>query len=51
VWRADADDAAVTLDGLPKGVYGVAFSPDASLLAQCGADGVVRIWAVRGNDA
>ena len=46
VWRADADEAAVTLDGLPKGVYGVAFSPDGSTLAGCGADGVVRIWAI-----
>ena len=46
LWRADADEPAVTVDGLPKGVYGVAFSPDASTLAACGADGVVRVWAV-----
>jgi WD40 repeat protein len=46
VWRADRDDPAVTIDGLPKGVYGLAFAPDGSKLAQCGADGVVRVWRV-----
>ncbi|HSL12533.1 MAG TPA: WD40 repeat domain-containing protein [Actinomycetota bacterium] len=53
VWRADAEDdvPAVTVDGLPKGVYGLAFSPDGSRLAQCGADGVVRIWSIRRRSA
>ena len=46
VWRADGDEPAITIDGLPKGVYGLAFAPDARLLAQCGADGVVRVWRV-----
>jgi len=46
IWRADADAAIATFDGLPKGVYGLAFAPDASRLAQCGADGMVRMWRV-----
>ena len=31
-----------------KGIYGVAFSPDASLIAATSADGKVRIWEVPG---
>ena len=46
VWRADADGSIATFGGLPKGVYGLAFAPDASTLAQCGADGIVRMWRV-----
>jgi WD40 repeat protein len=29
-----------------KGVYGLALSPDGSLLANAGADGNVRIWEI-----
>jgi WD40 repeat protein len=47
LWRADEDEPAATVDGLPKGVYGLDFSPDARLLAQGGADGKVRVWRVR----
>ena len=49
LWRADEDEPAIVLDGLPKGVYTLDFSPDGRLLAQGGADGRVRIYRVRGG--
>jgi WD40 repeat protein len=46
LWSADEDQPAVTIEGLPKGVYGLAFSHDGSLLANAAADGRVRTFAV-----
>jgi WD40 repeat protein len=47
LWGPDAVEALATVDGLPKGVYSLDFSPDGSTLAQCGADGRIRIWTIR----
>jgi WD40 repeat protein len=49
LWRADQEEPSVVIDGLPKGVYALDFSPDGRLLAQGGADGRVRVWRVRGG--
>lgn len=46
VWTAPADDPAIVVGDLPKGVYSLDFSPDGSKLALGCADGRVRIWAV-----
>jgi WD40 repeat protein len=46
LWKSDADEPFATLDGLPKGVYSVAFSDDGRMLAQTGADGVIRVWTL-----
>jgi WD40 repeat protein len=46
LWGADEDGPATTVDGLPKGVYGLAFSHDGSRLAMAAADGRVRLYAV-----
>jgi WD40 repeat protein len=43
---ADEEQPAVTIDGLPKGVYGLSFSHDGKLLAMAAADGRVRTWSV-----
>ena len=46
LWSADETQLGVTVAGLPKGVYGLSFSPDGRLLAGAAADGRVRVWAV-----
>ena len=46
LWSADETQAAVTVEGLPKGVYGLSFSHDGRLLAGASADGRVRVWSV-----
>jgi WD40 repeat protein len=46
LWSPESEKALATVDGLPKGVYSLDFSPDGSMLAQCGADGKVRVWSV-----
>ena len=46
LWSADKSLASVTVDGLPKGVYGLSFSHDGRSLAAAAADGRVRLWAV-----
>lgn len=45
--RSAADGALLSTIEVPvKGVYGLAFSPDGLLLANAGADGKLRVWAV-----
>jgi WD40 repeat protein len=45
--RSAADGTLLSTIEVPvKGVYGIGFSPDGRLLANAGADGRVRIWAV-----
>src|SRR5687768_8189850 len=39
LWSADETVAGATIDGLPKGVYGLSFSHDGRLLAAAAADG------------
>lgn len=46
LWSADESLPGVTIDGLPKGVYGLAFSHDGRSLAGAAADGRVRVWSV-----
>jgi WD40 repeat protein len=46
LWSADESQAGVTIEGLPKGVYGLSFSHDGRLLAVAAADGRVRLWSV-----
>lgn len=47
VWSHEADEPVATCRLPIKGVYALAFSPDTRRLAQTGADGKVRIWALR----
>ena len=44
LWSADESQPDVTVDGLPKGVYGLSFSHDGRSLAAAAADGRVRDW-------
>jgi len=46
LWSADEAVDGATIEGLPKGVYGLSFSHDARLLAAAAADGRVRAWSV-----
>jgi WD40 repeat protein len=46
LWSADESQEAAVLPGLPKGVYGLAFSHDGRALAGAAADGRVRVWSV-----
>jgi WD40 repeat protein len=46
LWSADESQPEVTVDGLPKGVYGLSFSHDGQLLAAAAADGRVRVWSI-----
>lgn len=45
--RSAADGALLSTIDVPiKGVYGLGYSPDGHLLANAGADGRIRIWAL-----
>ena len=46
LWSADESQQGVVINDLPKGVYGLAFSPDGRSLAMAAADGRVRVWSV-----
>jgi WD40 repeat protein len=46
LWSADESQPGVTIEGLPKGVYGLSFSHDGRSLAAASADGRVRLWSV-----
>lgn len=46
LWGPDRDEPAALIEGLPKGVYGLAFSHAGDRLAMAAADGQVRLWAV-----
>ena len=46
LWSADESQANASIDGLPKGVYGLSFSHDGRWLAAAAADGRVRLWSV-----
>lgn len=46
VWSPESDEPVATVEDLPKGVYSLDFSPDGRRLAQCGADGKIRVWTV-----
>lgn len=46
LWSADDGEPPAVIEGLPKGVYGLAFSHDGASLALAAADGRVRTFAV-----
>jgi WD40 repeat protein len=46
LWGSDEDQPPAMVDGLPRGVYGLAFSHDGARLATAAADGRVRLWRV-----
>lgn len=46
VWSAAATGPLAILDGLPKGIYSLDFSPEGDRLALGAADGRVRLWTV-----
>jgi WD40 repeat protein len=46
LWSADDAVPGATIEGLPKGVYGLSFSHDGRALAAAAADGRVRLWSV-----
>ena len=46
LWGSDESRPGVTIEGLPKGVYGLAFSHGGRWLAGAAADGRVRVWSV-----
>ena len=46
LWSADESHPDVSVEDLPKGVYGLAFSHDGRSLAAAAADGRVRVWSV-----
>lgn len=46
LWSANEDVPGATIEGLPKGVYGLSFSHDGRWLAAAAADGRVRVWSV-----
>jgi WD40 repeat protein len=44
LWEAATGDETLTLRGIPKDVYSLAFSPDGHRLAAMCADGTIRVW-------
>jgi hypothetical protein len=46
LWSADESQPGVTVDGLPKGVSGLAFSHDGRRPAVAAADGRIRLLSV-----
>ncbi len=46
LWSADESHPNVSVEDLPKGVYGLSFSHDGRSLAAAAADGRVRVWSV-----
>ena len=39
--------ASITLHGHNGPIYGLAFSPDRSLLLSCSEDGTIRLWSLQ----
>jgi WD40 repeat protein/serine/threonine protein kinase len=49
LWDLGSRRPRAELTGHTKGVERLTFSPDGSLLASAGGDGLLRLWAVRGH--